>query len=70
MSMKHHCIICGNLIFNGLYCAGCSMEIIKARTADEESLEDWLSRKRDSRQVSISMEPCPEMTLDRFVNSN
>ena len=46
------------------------MEIIKARTADEESLEDWLSRKRDSRQVSISMEPCPEMTLDRFVNSN
>jgi hypothetical protein len=44
------------------------MEIIRARTADQESLEDWLSRKRDSRQVSIRMDPCPDMTLDRFIN--
>jgi len=46
------------------------MEIIKARTADEESLEEWLSRKRDSKQVSISMEPSPDVSLDRFINSN
>ncbi|WP_393971379.1 hypothetical protein OXIME_001655 [Oxyplasma meridianum] len=44
------------------------MEIVKARTADEEPLEEWISRQRDSKQVSISMEPCQEMTLDRFIN--
>ena len=46
------------------------MVITKSRTADEESLEDWLSRKRDSRQVSITVEPDGNITLDRFLTTN
>lgn len=44
------------------------MEIIKARTADEETLEDWLARKRDSRQVSIIMDSEENLTLDSFLS--
>lgn len=46
MAVKHHCIICGNLIFSGMYCSGCSREITRSRTLDDEPFEDWISRIR------------------------
>lgn len=46
MAAKHHCIICGTLIYGGMYCSSCSREIMRARTMDEETLEDWISRIR------------------------
>ncbi len=49
MSAKHHCIICTSLIFSGMYCSGCYMEILRSRTLDDESFEDWLSRRREFR---------------------
>ncbi len=48
MAAKHHCIICGTLIFGGMYCSSCSREIMRSRTLDEETLEDWISRIRFS----------------------
>ena len=48
MAAKHHCIICGTLIFDGMYCSSCSREIMRSRTLDEETLEDWISRIRFS----------------------
>lgn len=48
MAVKHHCIICGTLIFSGMYCSGCSREINRTRTMDEESFEDWITRIRFS----------------------
>lgn len=49
MTAKHHCIICISLIFSGMYCSGCYREILRSRTMDDESFEDWLSRKREFR---------------------
>ena len=43
MAVKHHCIICGTLIYSGMYCSGCSREIMRTRTLDDESLEDWIT---------------------------
>ena len=51
MEAKHHCIICGSLIFNGLYCADCQEEVARARTMDEESLDEWLWRNRATNKV-------------------
>lgn len=49
MTAKHHCIICTSLIYSGMYCSGCSREILRSRTIDDESFDDWLSRKREFR---------------------
>lgn len=46
MAVKHHCIICGTLIYSGMYCSSCSREIVRTRTLDEETLEDWITRIR------------------------
>lgn len=46
MAVKHHCIICGYLIYSGMYCSGCSREIVRTRTVDDESLEDWIRKMR------------------------
>ncbi len=51
MGAKHHCIICGSLIFDSLYCADCQEEVSRARTMDEESLDEWLSRNRVTNKV-------------------
>lgn len=48
MAVKHHCIICGTLIFSGMYCSGCSREISRTRTLDDETFEDWITRIRFS----------------------
>ncbi len=48
MAAKHHCIICGTLIYGGMYCSSCSREIARTRTLDDETLEDWISRIRFS----------------------
>ncbi len=48
MAAKHHCIICGTLIYGGMYCSSCSREIVRTRTLDDETLEDWISRIRFS----------------------
>lgn len=49
MTAKHHCIICTSLIFSGMYCSGCYREILRSRTIDDESFEEWLSKKREFR---------------------
>ncbi len=46
MAVKHHCIICGFLIYSGMYCSSCSREIVRTRTQDDETLEDWITRIR------------------------
>ncbi len=46
MAVKHHCIICGILIYGGMYCSSCSREIVRTRTLDDETLEDWITRIR------------------------
>jgi len=58
MEVKHHCIICGSLIYSGMYCADCLDEISRARSIDEESLDEWLSRNRflEKKTVSHSLE--------------
>jgi len=32
-----------------MYCSGCYREILRTRTTDDESFEEWLSRKREFR---------------------
>ncbi len=49
MTAKHHCLICTSLIFSGMYCSSCYREILRSRTLDDESFEEWLSRKREFR---------------------
>ncbi|HKJ96130.1 MAG TPA: hypothetical protein VJ944_00130 [Thermoplasmataceae archaeon] len=49
MTAKHHCLICTSLIYSGMYCSGCYREILRTRTTDDESFEEWLSRKREFR---------------------
>lgn len=49
MTAKHHCLICTSLIYSGMYCSGCYREILRTRTIDDESFEEWLSRKREFR---------------------
>ncbi len=66
MSVKHHCIICGDLIYSGMYCSSCSREIGRARTFDEEGLEDWVDRVRSYKIVSMNYAgSC--IVLDRFL---
>ncbi|WP_075057528.1 nucleotide-binding protein [Thermogymnomonas acidicola] len=67
MSAKHHCIICGTLIYSGLYCSTCNAEVTRSRTLDEESLEEWISRKRDERlRVSRHGSEGGEIPLEDF----
>lgn len=65
MAVKHHCIICGTLIYSGMYCSSCSREIVRTRTLDDETLEDWITRIRFKfvkfTSVGSSIEP-----LDSF----
>ncbi len=65
MSVKHHCIICGDLIYSGMYCSSCSREIGRARTLDEEALEEWVDRTRSYKIIAMDYaRSC--MILDRF----
>ncbi|CAC11161.1 hypothetical protein [Thermoplasma acidophilum] len=64
MSQKIHCIICGSIIYSGLYCSDCLSEIQRSRTIDDESFEDWLARTRESSNVKPDDKEC--MTLDSF----
>lgn len=56
MQAKLHCIICGNLIYNGLYCSECQNEISRSRSVDDESLEEWLSNMRVGRTIPFGEE--------------
>lgn len=49
MPLKRRCLVCGNLIYSGFYCSDCSMEMLRSRTAEEESLEEWLRENRIHR---------------------
>ncbi|PYB69197.1 nucleotide-binding protein [Thermoplasma sp. Kam2015] len=65
MSQKLHCIICGSTIYSGLYCSDCLSEIQRARTMDDESFEDWLSRTRESGSIKVKETEC--IPLDNFL---
>ncbi|MGC8609668.1 MAG: nucleotide-binding protein [Thermoplasmata archaeon] len=65
MQTKLHCIICGTLIHNGLYCSECQNEISRSRSIDDEPLEEWLSNMRIGRSISYDDEE-KNFTLDRF----
>ncbi len=65
MQTKLHCIICGALIHNGLYCSECQNEINRSRSIDDEPLEEWLSNMRIGRCISYDDEE-KNFTLDRF----
>jgi hypothetical protein len=49
MAAKHHCIICQDLIYSGIYCSECSSQIHRARSIEDEPLDEWLSNARSSR---------------------
>lgn len=65
MAVKHHCILCGTLIFSGMYCSGCSREITRTRTMDDESFEDWITRIRFS-VIRFTSSFSSIMPLDEF----
>ena len=48
MAVKKHCIVCGTLVFTGFTCPDCQYQIFRSRTADDESLEDWLGTMKGS----------------------
>lgn len=66
MSVKHHCLICGSLIFSGMYCSDCSREIMRVRTMDDESFEEWLSRNREARKTNNLAHVERTIVLDLF----
>ena len=49
MTANHHFLLFTSLIYSGMYCSGCYREILRTRTTDDESFEEWLSRKREFR---------------------
>ncbi len=66
MAVKHHCIICSFLIYSGMYCSTCSAEIARARTSDEETLEEWLLRSRFSVTRNEFNHAVRAVTLENF----
>lgn len=68
MAAKHHCLICGILIFSGLYCSGCTREMIRARTSDDETFEDWLSRNREIKVRPEEIYSDGNTMLDMFID--
>ncbi|MCL5667843.1 MAG: nucleotide-binding protein [Candidatus Thermoplasmatota archaeon] len=66
MHSNRHCIICGGVIFSGMYCADCRREISRTRTTDDENFEDWLSRTRESRQHICQADDDRIRHLDSF----
>ncbi|MCL6090409.1 MAG: hypothetical protein M1393_05150 [Candidatus Thermoplasmatota archaeon] len=66
MAVKHHCIICSYLIYSGMYCSTCSAEIARARTSDDETLEEWLLRSRFSVTRSEFSHAVRTATLENF----
>ncbi len=66
MAVKHHCIICSYLIYSGMYCSTCSAEIARARTSDDETLEEWLLRSRFSVTRSEFNHAVRTVTLENF----
>ena len=69
MAAKHHCLICGILIYSGLYCSGCTREIIRARTYDDESFEEWLARNREFRLRAEELYSERNTMLEMYVDS-
>lgn len=50
MAQKRHCLICGSLIFAGMYCSSCYAEMKRIRTRDDLSYDEWLTETRVSQQ--------------------
>lgn len=46
MAQKRHCLICGSLIFAGMYCSSCYAEMKRIRTSDDLSYDEWLAQTR------------------------
>ncbi|MCL4452228.1 MAG: hypothetical protein M1327_06360 [Candidatus Thermoplasmatota archaeon] len=64
MPQKRHCLICGGLIFSGLYCSSCFVEMRRIRTQDEPSFDEWLSLTRGSRP---SLKQMPSEGKDLYI---
>jgi len=64
--MENRCIICGKKLHDpfALYCAECEYELKRARLADEESLEDYISRVRMEESHSVDLKGIK--SLDSF----
>ncbi|MHB8395658.1 MAG: nucleotide-binding protein [Thermoplasmataceae archaeon] len=50
MASKRHCVICSSLIFTGLFCSTCTVEIHRARTAEDQPFDEWLNSNRNQRR--------------------
>ena len=66
MGAKHHCLICGDLIYGGMYCSTCSHEIGRSRTMDDESMEEWIDRVRYTKPMYLYSEHHNLLQLDVF----
>lgn len=65
MPVKRRCLVCGTLIFSGFYCADCSMEMLRVRTSDDQTLEEWLTENKVPRhEIGEIVEKCRK--LDNF----
>ncbi len=49
MAQKRHCLICGSLIFAGMYCSSCFAEMNRIRTRDEPSYDEWLAETKKEK---------------------
>lgn len=59
MPLKRKCLVCGNLIFSGFYCVDCAIEMLRSRTSEDETLEEWLAENRVHRNgKSEEVENC------------
>ncbi len=59
MPSKRRCLVCGDLIFSGFYCVDCSVEMLRVRTIEDESLEEWLAENKVHRNgKSEASEKC------------
>ncbi len=62
------CIICGKTLTNpiALYCGECEFELKRVRLADEETVEDYISRVRWDLTVNVEeYEDIPK--LERWI---
>ena len=66
MGAKHHCLICGDLIYGGMYCSTCFREIGRSRTMDDETMEEWIDRVRNTKPMYLYSDRHDYLRLDEF----
>ena len=67
---ENRCIICGKVLHDPLavYCAECEYELKRARLADEETVEEWITRMRGEKEEKINL--VDVKPLDSWVSPN